>query len=250
MDINYSIEIARQAGKILKNNFGKSLTVSSKDKKGLLTEADLKSEKFIISKILEKFPNHSILSEEKGLVNGSNDFKWIIDPLDGTTNFAFNLPYFSVSMALVHKKQTILGITYNPITDELFFAEKNKGAYLNSRRMSVSKRRELINSVIILNKSYESFSDLFKKTSRLSDNVLTIRIFGATSLDLCQVALGKADGLINLEAESWDHAAGALIAGEAGALMLDLMGRKIVADKKQSLVVSNPSIFSQIWSNL
>ena len=199
----------------------------------LLTNADVESEKLIIKEILKKFPDHSILSEESGKIENNSTYEWIIDPLDGTTNFAHNLPIFAVSIALKKNHETICGVVYNPAADRCFYSELNKGAYLNSQRISVSKNRSLKESLLatgfpyLHDKKYELSFELFKE---FYDSTRGIRRLGAAALDLCFVAMGRFDGFYEFNLNEWDIAAGALIASEAGAKVSDWNGNELPCD--------------------
>ena len=148
--LNFTKEIAFDAGKILSKHFGNISSINRKSTSiDLVTNADLESETLIVDSIQKKFPNDSIIAEESNTKESSSDFKWIIDPLDGTTNFVHNLPIFAVSIGLKYKNETVLGVVYNPAADKMFFASKNKGAYLNDKIISVSSSNTLSNSLIV-----------------------------------------------------------------------------------------------------
>ena len=190
----------------------------------LLTSADTESESFIIDEIQKKYPDHSILSEEQELIDKKSDYTWIIDPLDGTTNFAHNLPIFSISIGLEKRGKTVCGVVYNPAADKCFYAEKNKGAYLNNQKISISSSNTLSQSILatgfpyshdnFYHQSFLIFKDFYDRTQGL-------RRLGAASLDLCFVAMGRFEGFYEFNLNPWDICAGALIATEAGAYCTD-----------------------------
>ena len=222
----FAINLAKKAGKIQMPYFGNHGSLSSKSNKiDLVTTADLKTEEFIIKNIKETFPDHSILSEEIGKIESDSEYLWIIDPLDGTTNFTHNLPIFSISIGLVKKgEETICGVVYNPAADKLFHAIKNKGAFLNGSPISVTSSDTLSNSLLVTGFPYihDSFYDLsFSVFKDFYDQTRGVRRLGAASLDLCFVAMGRFDGFYEFRLKPWDICAGALIAHEAGATCSD-----------------------------
>ena len=206
--------------------FGKISSFETKSTNiDLVTNADTESENFIIKEIQTTFPEPSILSEEKGELLSNSEYIWIIDPLDGTTNFTHNLPIFSVSIGLVKKGTgTLCGVVYNPAAEKCFYAEKNKGAYLNKNPIRVSSSKTLSESLLVTgfpyihNDIYDQSFSLFKK---FYDRSQGVRRLGAASLDLCFVAMGRFEGFYEFSLKPWDVSAGALIAQEAGATCSD-----------------------------
>ncbi len=191
---------------------------------------DIESEKIIIKKIKERFPEHSIISEEFNSSISSNIFKWVIDPLDGTTNFVHNLPIFSISIGLMYKEEPILGVVHNPAADKCFSAAKGIGAYLNGDRICVSKNNTLKSSLIVTGFPYKHDTrwnlgfDIFKELYSMTQG---LRRLGAASLDLCFVAMGRFEGFYEFNLEIWDICAGVIIAREAGANVSDWDGKKL-----------------------
>jgi myo-inositol-1(or 4)-monophosphatase len=247
--LKLAIKVAKEAGKIQMSHFG---NISSLEKKStnydLLTEADKKSENHIIKQISLKYPQHSILSEERGETNNTSEYKWIIDPLDGTTNFVHNLPIFAVSIGLQLKNDTICAVVYNPAADKCFYAEKDKGAYLNDTKLSVSSSFTLSDSLIVTgfpylhdiryDLSFEIFKELYGKTRG-------IRRLGAAALDLCFVAMGRFDAFYEFELKPWDICAGSLIVSEAGGIVSDWNGLK-VPDSGIRILASNNKVHNEI----
>ena len=183
--LQFAIDISKAAGNIHLKYFGEKINVSSKSSSiDLVTLADTESEDYIISCIKEAYPTHSILSEESGALNRDDTYTWVIDPLDGTTNFSHNLPIFAVSIALKKNHETICGVVYNPAADRCFYSELNKGAYLNSQRISVSKNKSLKKSLLatgfpyLHDKKYELSFDLFKE---FYDTTRGVRRLGAAA---------------------------------------------------------------------
>ena len=214
-----------EAGQILNKSFGKIEYIKDKSSAiDLCTNADIESEKFITQSILKKYPHHTIISEE-GYENQTNsDYRWIIDPLDGTTNYVHNLPIFSISIGLQYKNDTILGIVYNPAVNKFFHAIKNEGAFLNNKPIAVSSSNTLSNSMLATGFPYSH--DKYYDTSFLIfkdfyDKTQGIRRLGVASLDLCFVAMGRFDGFYEFNLKPWDICAGAIIAVEAGGVCTD-----------------------------
>ena len=217
--------ISLQAGQILNKNFGKIQYIKDKSNAiDLCTNADIESEKFITESIVKKYPNHSIIAEEGYENLTSSDYRWVIDPLDGTTNYVHNLPIFSVSIGLQYKEETVLGIVYNPAADKLFYATKKNGAFLNHNNISVSSSNTLSESVLATgfpyshDKYYDTSFSIFKD---FYDKTQGLRRLGVASLDLCFVAMGRFDGFYEFNLKPWDMCAGAIIAKEAGGLCTD-----------------------------
>ncbi len=216
------METARDAGHILLEKFGKNIKISKKGEIDLVTEADLASEAFIIDKIQTHHPQHKILAEESGASSRVEDseWKWIIDPLDGTTNYAHGYPCFCVTIALEHKGEIVIGVTYDPTRDELFAAEKNYGASLNNKPISVSSTETLDNSMLVTGFPYDlarrdnlaSTFESFLLKSR------AVRRDGSAAIDLAYVACGRFDGFWEEGLNAWDVAAGILLIREAGGV--------------------------------
>lgn len=250
----FIIVLAREAGKILKAGYYKSKSITSKGDQGIVTDTDFRAENKLIPMIHTKYPLHHILGEESGKViskkslemKEKNDFKsdylWIIDPLDGTTNFAHNYQQFCTSIALAHKEKVILGAVFNPITNELFFAEKGKGAFLNNQKISVSKRKlkhALLCTGFAYKRDHWMHNNLKNIGAILARGAQGVRIDGTAALDLCYVACSKFDGFWESNLHSWDIAAGCLIVEEANGKVTNDKGnpwkiydKNIVASNK------------------
>lgn len=220
--LNFAIETAREAGQILLDKFGRKISISKKGDINLVTEADLASEKHIIEKIRSYYPKHSILAEESGenLVIGEieNVWKWIIDPLDGTTNYAHGYPCFCVTMALEHNGEIVIGVTFDPTRDELFAAEKGNGATLNGRQIRVSDTEKLSESLIVTGFPYD-FKQREDFARHLTDFLLYsrgVRRDGSAAIDMAYIACGRFDGFWEEGLNAWDVAAGVLLIEEAG----------------------------------
>ena len=218
--LNFAIETAREAGQILLEKFGRKINISKKGDINLVTEADLATEKHIIGKIRSHYPKHSILAEESGdaIVIDDSAWKWIIDPLDGTTNYAHGYPCFCVTLALEHNGEIVVGVTYDPTRNELFAAEKGSGATLNNKPIHVSETRELKDALLVTGFPYdarerENFARHFTGFTHKSRG---IRRDGSAAIDMAYVACGRFDGFWEEGLHAWDVAAGVLLIEEAG----------------------------------
>ena len=247
--LDFALDTAIEAGNILNNFFGNISSAKTKSTDiDLLTEADLASEKYIINKINTYFPNHSILSEEKNSILKKSDFCWIIDPLDGTTNFFHNLPIFSVSIGLQYKSETIIGVVNNPAVKKVFYASVDNGAFMNNQQIKPSKTEFLKQTLLATGFPYEHDDkwelsyDIFKE---FYNRIQGIRRLGAASLDLCFVAMGRFDGYYEFNLLPWDICAGELIVRESGGKISDWDGSKIV-NMGQRILATNGLIHQQM----
>ncbi len=218
--LNFAIETAREAGQILLERFGRKINIYKKGDINLVTEADLASEKLIIERIRSYYPKHAILAEESGaaVLNGESAWKWIIDPLDGTTNYAHGYPCFCVTIALEHDGEIVLGVTFDPTREELFAAERGNGATLNGRQIRVSETENLSDSLLVTGFPYDArerdnFARHFTEFTRKSRG---IRRDGSAAIDMAYVACGRFDGFWEEGLNPWDVAAGVLLIEEAG----------------------------------
>jgi len=219
--LNFAIETARDAGQLLLENFERNIKVSKKGDINLVTEADLASEALIIDRIKSYYPRHSILAEESGnavVIGGENTWKWIIDPLDGTTNYAHAYPCFAVTIALEHDGEIVIGVTFDPTRNELFAAERGQGASLNNKPIRVSQTEDLGDALIVTGFPYdfkrrEDFARHFTAFLLKSRGV---RRDGSAAIDLAYVACGRFDGMWEEGLNPWDMAAGVLLVEEAG----------------------------------
>jgi myo-inositol-1(or 4)-monophosphatase len=226
--LNIAVRAARAAGNIIIRQFDRAqdLPASEKSKNDYVTEVDRQAEAVIIDTLLKAFPKHAILAEESG-TRGNSEYVWIIDPLDGTTNFMHGFPHFAVSIALQHKGKLQQAVIYDPFRQELFTSSRGDGAYLNDRRIRVSKRKNLEGALLGTGFPFgESANiDRFIKTCRiLMPLTAGIRRAGAATLDLAYIACGRLDGFWEFGLKPWDIAAGALLIEEAGGLVSDIKG--------------------------
>jgi len=212
-NLNIMIKAAEKASKSVIRDFGEveKLQVSKKGPRDFVTKTDKHVEKILIEELSKTKKNYSFLSEEIGSIeNKDKDNIWIIDPIDGTTNFLHGIPHFAICLALESKKEIISGLIYDPIKDEMFYAEKNKGAYLNNQRLRVSKKNLIDECLFSSNHEGVKFSNL------------NMRYSGCAALDLAYVASGRLDGYFHNKINIWDVAAGALLVEEAGGIVNDL----------------------------
>jgi myo-inositol-1(or 4)-monophosphatase len=244
------LDAARKSAEVLLSYFGNLKTYRKKGAIDLVTRADTESEKIIIDTILKAYPDHGIIAEESGKVRPNADHVWIIDPLDGTTNFAHGVPIYATSIAFAVKGEPIFGIVSNPSMNELFIGEKGGGATLNGAPISVSTTEHLLDALLVTGFPYtlkEMLPPLLYKFETMLKNAQGIRRLGAAALDLCYVACGRFDGFWEQELKPWDTAAGALIANEAGGAVTDFSNNRFRTDMKE-ILVTNGKIHNQMIS--
>ena len=233
--------LARQAGDILRAGYAREHKVEYKGAIDLVTEVDHASEDFLLGEIGRLFPGHRIVSEEAGLVPGAPDRTWYVDPLDGTVNYAHGIPFFCVSIAYAENGVVTLGAVYDPMRDELFSAERGRGAGLNGNRLQASGAVDLSQSLLVTGFPYDIRTtphnnlDHYARFAVLSQGV---RRLGSAAIDLCYVAAGRFDGYWELSLKPWDAAAGALIASEAGATVTTLYGGRDILTPPCSLLAA------------
>jgi myo-inositol-1(or 4)-monophosphatase len=230
-------EIAREAGALLMEYFRHHVKVEYKGDADLVTVADRKSEALIRERIRQQWPTHDILGEEQGLIDTGSDYRWYVDPLDGTTNFAHGFPVFCVSMALEYKGHRIAGVVYDPTRDELFVAELGSGAYLNHERISISKTATLAECLVATgfpsHKRHKNPNIFFYHQITLRTH--GVRRAGSAALDLCCVACGRFDGFWEFNLNPWDTAAGVLIVEEAGGKVTNFSGNPFELNSRETL---------------
>ena len=250
--LNIAIKAARAAGAIINRASldVERLTVTAKSHNDFVTEVDQAAEDAIIATILEAYPGHGILAEESGRSHGAknSEYVWIIDPLDGTTNFIHGFPVYAVSIALAFRGQLQQAVVYDPTRNDLFYASKGKGAYLNDRRIRVSKRTRMLECLIGTGFPFRK-GDNFQRYLKMFEEVMVqcagVRRPGAASLDLCYVAAGYYDGFFETGLSPWDVAAGALIITEAGGLVGNFTGEADFLEQRECLAGS-PRIYGQL----
>lgn len=236
------MEAAREAGKIIHHYFDGTFSIENKDSiNNLVTEVDKHSEKKIIEVIKAYYPGHSIISEEVGELIQDSDYQWIIDPIDGTVNFAHGIPICCVSIGLKHKDELLLGAVYNPMMNELFFAEKGKGAFLNDRPIRVSDKKDFATACLVTGFPYKwpkTYEHPIKVFERFVLEGLPVRRLGSAAIDLCWVACGRFDGFWEYNLNSWDVAAGYLIVQEAGGRITNFDGNPYSVFDKETLATN------------
>lgn len=249
-----AIHAAKKAGLIQKRHYGKvrHIRYKSRNKLNLVTEVDQKCEKTIFSLLRRSFPTHNFWGEESGRGAGTSEYTWLVDPLDGTTNYAHGYPFFCVSIALVKKNEPILGVIYDVLRDELFTAEKGKGAFLNGKRLKVSSTRTLEESLLST-----GFAYAVRETHYNLDNfrrfVLTaqgVRRDGSAAMNLAYVAAGRFDGFWERGIQAWDMAAGVLMVREAGGKVTDISGKPFDLLAQNALASNgktHQAIFKTLW---
>jgi len=243
-NLNIMIKASEKASKTLIRDFGEieKLQVSVKGPSDFVSNADTKAEKTIIAELKKARPNYSIISEEDGSeLNKDTQNVWIIDPIDGTTNFLHGVPHFAISIALKSKNEIICGVIYDPIKDEMFYAEKNNGAYFNNQRIKVSKRKNFDDCLFAMGGNDEE-TPKDKKIANLS-----IRKSGSAALDMAYVASGRYDGYFQKNLNLWDIAAGIIIVTEAGGQTNDIDLNK---NKNINIIASSSSINEKLTKNL
>jgi myo-inositol-1(or 4)-monophosphatase len=243
--LNFAIQTAREAGHLLAERFGRALQVTNKSELDLVTESDLASERLIIERIKTYHPRHAILAEESGVSataerDQGSEWRWIIDPLDGTTNYAHGYPCFCVSIGLEHEGKMEVGVIYDPMRDELFTAERGAGASLNGRRIQVSPRTNLSSALLCTGFPYDvrERSEFARHFANFIMNAQGVRRDGAAALDLAYVACGRFDGFWEEGLKPWDVAAGTLMVEEAGGRVSNYAGEPL-SIYKPPIVASN-----------
>ena len=236
-----AVAAAARAGEILRKNWGRTHQVEKKGAIDLVTEADLASEEAILQIVKTAFPEHKILAEERGVTLGTDDCEWIIDPLDGTTNYAHHVPEFSISMAFALGGKIVFGLILNPVMGELFCATQGKGATLNGRPIHVSDTRTVGDSLLVTGFPYDLppvIRELMKRMERCMLAAQGIRRLGSAALDLCYVACGRFDGFWEQNLAPWDTAAGMVIVEEAGGRVTDFSNKPFTIEGKEILATN------------
>lgn len=251
--LNDLIEVARSSGAILRAGFGQQHQVEFKGAIDLVTEIDHQSEAHILAEINRRFSGHRIFTEESGEQAGSEGDVWYIDPLDGTLNYSHGLAIFCVSIAYAHQGQLSLAAVYDPMADEMFTAERGRGAWLNEKLIHVSVSGELKSSLLVTGFPYDAWTNPvnnFAEFQRFSMRTQGVRRLGSAALDLCYVAAGRLDGFWEIRLNAWDVAAGALISLEAGARVTDVRGGPDFISKPQSVLAANPALHTKMLALL
>ena len=243
-------KLAHDAGKLALKYQEKGFSISTKSSPiDLVTEADKACEELILKTIRAHFPDHSILSEESPAIEQNGDYKWIVDPIDGTGNFAHGLPFYAISIAIVHKGKPIIGVVEIPALKETFWAQEGRGAYLGNKQIHVSKRDKLQQSMFATGFPYARESDRYRKNIELFDAFYKasngVRRFGSAAIDLCFTAAGRFDGFWEYALKPWDIAAGKIIMEEAGGMVTNMDG-SLFNPKLENVLASNGLLHSEM----
>ena len=252
--LNIAIRAARAAGDIIVRNMDRidRLKIVSKKNNDFVTEVDHKAENAIIDILKQSFPDHGFLAEESGIQDANAEYQWIIDPLDGTTNFLHGVPQFAVSIALKHKNKLEVAVIYDPVSQELFTATRGEGAQLNNKKIRVTGHKGLSGSLLCTGFPYhdQSYLDTYIDTMKaLMAPAAGIRRPGSAALDLAWLAAGRYDGFWEFNLKAWDIAAGILIVREAGGLITDLHGKEdylISGD----IIAAAPKVFPEMFKTI
>ncbi len=239
-ELSAAVEAARAAGEVLRRGFGRDIAVGFKGLVDLVTEADLDAERVIKQVLSERFPAYGFWAEESGRSEGEADARWIIDPIDGTTNYAHGVPLVATSIGLQKAGEVVLGVVYNPLMEEMYVGERGKGATLNGEPLRVSDTEEMIRALLVSGFPYErdripATLELWGKFTMLSQGM---RRLGSAALDVCWVAAGRFDAYYERGVFAWDIAAGSLILTEAGGTVTNYDGSPLDLDRRE-IVATN-----------
>jgi len=240
--INKIINIAKEAGEVIRNGFGENLKIEFKTgENNLVTNIDKAAEKIILDFVKLEYPHHSIIAEESGTKFNSSDYTWVIDPLDGTTNFAHGLPIFAVSIGIQKKDETIAGVIYDVMNDKIYAAEKGAGTYVNGNKSTVTKNNNLAESLVVTGFPYDIKKDLDETVRVFTQFLLKtrgVRRLGSAAIDFCYVASGVFEGFWESGLNPWDVCAGLLLVKEAGGTTSDFRGEPINIFSNQFLATN------------
>jgi myo-inositol-1(or 4)-monophosphatase len=241
--LEVAAQAARQAGEILKAYFREKTQVKYKGRANIVTDIDLRSEETLKSFLIAEYPDHSILSEESQAVTGDSSYKWILDPLDGTNNYSFGIPLFSIVIALTEREDVLLGIVYDPLRDEMFSAQRRRGATLNSSPIHVTGKKTVRESLIGLDLGYvdEKGRRSLELMASLWPEMYAYRIMGSAALGMAYAACGRLDIYFHLLIYPWELACGQLLVTEAGGVATDLEGKPLKAGQS-SIIASNEAV--------
>jgi len=249
----YIENLARRSGEILCAGYNQEHQVGYKGVIDLVTEVDHQSEAYLLGEVQRDFPEHHIFSEESGIIQGNVENIWYIDPLDGTVNYAHHIPIFCVSIGYAFQGALTLGAVYDPLRDEMFTAERGKGAHLNGKRLNASVVVELQRSLLVTGFPYDTWNtklDNFANFEKFGKLTQGVRRLGSAALDLSYVAAGRFDGFWELSLKPWDVAAGGLICQEAGAVVTNIRGEADFISAPQSILATTPGIHARMLAEL
>lgn len=249
--LEVAVGAARQAGETLKAHFREKTRIKYKGRANIVTEIDLRSEEILKSFLLAEYPDHSVLSEESQAITGTSKYQWILDPLDGTNNYSFGIPFFSIVIALTEGEDVLLGIVYDPLRDEMFSAQKRKGATLNNLPIHVTSKKTVRESLIGLDLGYidEKGKKSLEFITSLWPEMYAYRIMGSAALGMAYTACGRLDIYFHLLLYPWELACGQLLVTEAGGVATDLKGKPLKVGQG-SVIASNKVIHGDFLSIL
>jgi len=246
--LDTAIQAARTAGRLIMEQYHRPIAVHAKGFRDLVTETDVAAQEAIVALIAARFPSHTILAEENlGSLDELGEYTWIIDPLDGTTNYAFRLPIFSVSIALAHQGEPLLGIVYDPARDQLFYAQTGQGAFLDGAPLHAAGREELLGTLVAFDWAREPQirNTLLRIVNHVAPRIGSIRALGSAALGPCYVAAGWLDAYFHGRLSPWDAAASAVIVREAGGQATDFDGQPWPLDSPR-LLAANSAVHPKI----
>ena len=241
-ELEAAIAAAKAAGEVLRNGFGQHQEVKYKGEVDLVTKADENAEQTIKEILQETFPHYGMLAEESGSLEGEGDTRWIVDPLDGTTNYAHGVPVFCTSIALEKDSEVVLGVVHDPVANEIYAAERGSGATLNGEPILVSNTDEPIRALLATGFPYDrnEVPVALEIFGQFALRTQSMRRLGSAALDLCYVAVGRLDGYYERGVKAWDIAAGALILREAGGKVTDYLGHELDLERGEVVASNGP----------
>ncbi|NMC80795.1 MAG: inositol monophosphatase [Chloroflexi bacterium] len=243
-ELTAAVQAARQAGRLLRENFARQHQIMYKGVIDLVTEMDQEAEALITTSLRQSFPDYGFLGEEGSRAEGNGKACWIIDPIDGTTNYAHGYPFFAVSIALEVQGEITVGVVYNPMLDELFTAQKGKGAFLNGEAIRVTSTADIARALLASGFPYDVWTNPInncRQWEKAIRRTISVRCDGAASIDLAYVAAGRIDGYWELDLEAWDMAAGVLLVQEAGGRVSQCFGEDFSINQR-NVLASNGSL--------
>jgi myo-inositol-1(or 4)-monophosphatase len=245
--------LAFGAGRILKEGYGGKFRIDMKGKIDLVTEVDRRSEDYLVGAIRSQFPSHKVITEERGVIQGDNSQVWVVDPLDGTVNYAHGVPIFSVSIAYMENNQVVMGAVYDPMQAEMYVAERGRGTRLNGHSVRVSHANALDQSLLVTGFPYDMHTNPVNNLDHYANFAVRsrgVRRLGSAAIDLAYVAAGRLDGFWEIRIHNWDIAAGSLLVEEAGGKVTDVRGGPDYISDKPSILATNGRIHDQMLAVL
>ncbi|MCY4418161.1 MAG: inositol monophosphatase family protein [Chloroflexi bacterium] len=238
---------ARRAGELVLNRFRTDIEVSLKGRANVVTDADLASERLILDYVRDEYPDFGILSEESDPVAGASPFTWVVDPIDGTRNFAEGIPHFCIVVAIANGDQVVAGVTYDPVRNELFSAQQGAGAYLDGQRIHISDRENIDDAILGFDLGYDfaQAKHLMEMVAGIWPRISGYRLMGSSAMSIAYTAAGRIDLYAHHSLSSWDIASGILLAREAGATVLDRATLEPATLFSPGLIIAHPTLLDQ-----